>query len=56
MIDCLPTCGPAKYPPIKFGDYAVWFAAQRYNHMAKVAVPSEAEIAPGARATERWKS
>jgi isopenicillin N synthase-like dioxygenase len=60
VIECLPSCQsaerPAKYPPIKFGDYAVWFAAQRYNHMAKVAVPSEAEIAPGARATERWKS
>jgi isopenicillin N synthase-like dioxygenase len=60
VIECLPSCQsaekPAKYPPIKFGDYAVWFAAQRYNHMAKVAVPSEAEIAPGERATARWKS
>ncbi|MEI7872063.1 MAG: 2-oxoglutarate and iron-dependent oxygenase domain-containing protein [Alphaproteobacteria bacterium] len=60
VIECLPSCQsaekPAKYPPIKFGDYAVWFAAQRYNHMAKVAVPSEAEIAPGERATARWQS
>jgi isopenicillin N synthase-like dioxygenase len=60
VIDCLPTCRsaerPAKYPPIKFGDYAVWFAAQRYNHMAKVEAPSEAAIAPGERATSRWKS
>ena len=60
IIECLPTCQsaekPAKYPPIKFGDYAVWFAAQRYNHMAKVQAPSEAEIAPGERATSRWKS
>jgi isopenicillin N synthase-like dioxygenase len=58
MIDCLPTCQsaarPAKYPPIKFGDYALWFAAQRYEHMAKVQAPAEAEIAPGARATARW--
>ncbi|HSS82387.1 MAG TPA: 2-oxoglutarate and iron-dependent oxygenase domain-containing protein, partial [Reyranella sp.] len=58
MIDCLPTCQsaerPAKYPPIKFGDYALWFAAQRYEHMAKVQTPSEADIAPGARATTRW--
>ena len=38
---------PAKYPPIKFGDYALWFAAQRYQHMAKVETPSEAEVAPG---------
>lgn len=60
VIECLPSCQsanrPAKYPPIKFGDYAVWFAAQRYNHMQKVETKSEAEIAPGARATERWKS
>jgi isopenicillin N synthase-like dioxygenase len=58
MIDCLPTCRsaerPAKYPPIKFGDYALWFAAQRYEHMAKVQTPAEADIAPGARATARW--
>lgn len=60
MIECLPSCQsadrPAKYPPIKFGDYALWFAAQRYNHMAKVTAPAETEIAPGARATARWKS
>ena len=59
MIECLPTCQsaerPAKYPPIKFGDYALWFAAQRYEHMAKVQTPAEAEIAPGARATARWQ-
>ena len=60
VIECLPSCQsaekPAKYPPIKFGDYAVWFAAQRYNHMAKVEIKSDAEIAPGERATSRWKS
>ncbi len=60
VIECLPSCRsattPAKYPPIKFADYAVWFSAQRYQHMQNVAVPSEAEVAPGARATERWKS
>jgi isopenicillin N synthase-like dioxygenase len=59
MIECLPSCQsvarPAKYPPIKFGDYALWFAAQRYSHMAKVPVRSEDEIAPGARATSRWQ-
>ena len=59
-IECLPSCQsvarPAKYPPIKFGDYALWFAAQRYGHMAQVAVPSEAEIAPGERATSRWQA
>jgi isopenicillin N synthase-like dioxygenase len=60
IIECLPSCRsaerPAKYPPIKFGDYALWFAAQRYEHMAKVQAPSEAEVAPGARATSRWQS
>ena len=60
IIECLPSCQstdkPPKYPPIKFGDYAVWFAAQRYNHMAKVEAPSEAAVAPGERATSRWKS
>jgi isopenicillin N synthase-like dioxygenase len=60
VIECLPSCQsaeqPPKYPPIKFGDYAVWFAAQRYNHMAKVETKPDSEIAPGARATERWKS
>lgn len=60
LIECLPTCQsaerPAKYPPINFGDYALWFAAQRYEHMAKVKTPDEAQIAPGERATARWKS
>ena len=39
MIECLPSCqsadNPPKYPPIKFGDYALWFSAQRYQHMAE---------------------
>jgi len=58
VIECLPTCRsdaqPAKYPPIKFGDYALWFATQRYEHLQNVAAPSVAEIAPGARASGRW--
>jgi len=49
VIECLPSCqsadNPPKYPPIKFGDYALWFAAQRYHHMAKVETPSEAQVA-----------
>lgn len=60
VIECLPSCQsadrPAKYPPIKFGDYALWFAAQRYQHMAKVETPTAADIAPGERATAAWKS
>jgi len=59
MIECLPTCQsaerPAKYPPIKFGDYALWFAAQRYQHMQKVPTLSASEISPGERATSRWR-
>jgi len=59
IIECLPSCQsagqPAKYPPIRMGDYALWFAAQRYEHMAKVQAPSEADVAPGARATSRWQ-
>lgn len=46
---------PAKYPPIKMGDQALWFAAQRYEHMAKVKAPSEAAVAPGARAISSWQ-
>lgn len=60
VIECLPSCqsatNPAKYPPIKFADYALWFAAQRYQHMQKVQAPTAADVAPGARATEAWKS
>ena len=38
VIECLPNChsaaDPAKYPPIRFGDYALWFARKSYEHMA----------------------
>ena len=58
VIECLPTCRsdaqPAKYPPIKFSDYALWFATQRYEHLQNVAAPTAAEVTPGARATSRW--
>ncbi len=60
MIDCLPSCRsadhPAKYPPIKFADYALWFSAQRYQHMQNVKAPTTDDVTPGARATEAWKS
>ena len=59
-IECLPSCQsaaqPAKYPSTTMGDYALWFAAQRYQHMQKVQTPTAADVAPGARATEAWKS
>ncbi len=60
MIECLPSCHsaerPSKYPPIKFGDYALWFAAQRYGHISQATAPTDAEVAPGARATSRWQA
>jgi isopenicillin N synthase-like dioxygenase len=35
-IACLPSCqtadNPAKYPPITYGDYAIWFATRNYEH------------------------
>jgi isopenicillin N synthase-like dioxygenase len=58
LIECLPSCRsaavPPKYPPIPFGDYAVWFARKSYEHMAREPARADAEIAPGARATRRW--
>ena len=58
VIECLQSCRstahPAKYPPIKFGDYAIWFARKSYEHMAQQPALDDAEIAPGARATMRW--
>ena len=58
VIECLQSCGsaahPPKYPPITFGDYAIWFARKSYEHMAQQPALADAEIAPGARATMRW--
>ena len=58
IIECLPSCRsankPAKYPPIRFGDYALWFASKSYQHMANEAALPDAVVAPGARATARW--
>ena len=60
LIECLPSCqsagNPPKYPPITMGNYALWFAAQRYQHMANVKTPTAEEVAPGARATVAWRS
>jgi isopenicillin N synthase-like dioxygenase len=58
IIECLPSCrsadNPPKYPPLRFGDYALWFARKSYQHMANAPALPDAEIAPGARATARW--
>ncbi len=42
------------YEPIRFGDYALWFASKSYQHMANEPAPPDAVVAPGARATEGW--
>ena len=58
LIECLPSCcspaNPAKYPPIQFGEYAVWFARKSYEHLATQPGPDDTAIAPGDRATRRW--
>ncbi|MBV8334001.1 MAG: isopenicillin N synthase family oxygenase [Alphaproteobacteria bacterium] len=58
VIECLPSCrsaaDPAKYPTIRFGDYALWFARKSYEHMANEPALPDAVVAPGARATARW--
>jgi isopenicillin N synthase-like dioxygenase len=37
LIACLPTCcgpdAPARYPPITYDDYALWYARQNYQHL-----------------------
>lgn len=37
-IACLPTCqsadNPAKYPPITYHDYALWYARRNYAHLS----------------------
>ena len=51
LIECLPSCRsadqPAKYPPIRFGDYALWFARKSYEHMANELALSDVVVAPG---------
>jgi isopenicillin N synthase-like dioxygenase len=58
MIKCLPTCrstdSRSKYPPIRFADYALWYASKSYQHMADEPALPDAVVAPGARATARW--
>ena len=61
LIECLPCCQSAddrpKYPPITLGDYALWFSAQRYQHMAKVRRRRRPTRSRPARAPRAgWKS
>jgi isopenicillin N synthase-like dioxygenase len=43
LIECLPSChsarSPAKFPPITYEQYAVWFALRNYDHQKFAAVP-----------------
>jgi hypothetical protein len=54
MPSCRSAANPPKYPPIRFGDYAIWFARKSYEHMAGEPTLADAEVAPGARAIRRW--
>jgi hypothetical protein len=45
---------PPIYPPIRFGDYALWFARKSHWHMADEAALPDEVVAPGARVTARW--
>ncbi|MBV8736293.1 MAG: isopenicillin N synthase family oxygenase [Alphaproteobacteria bacterium] len=58
IIECLPSCrsadDPPKYPPIRFGDYALWFARKSYEHMANEPALPDALVEPGPRAVARW--
>jgi isopenicillin N synthase-like dioxygenase len=58
IIERLPTCrrddNPVRYPPIRFGDYALWFASKSYQHMANEPALPDAVVARGSRATARW--
>jgi hypothetical protein len=55
---CLPSRrsadNPANYPPICFGDDALWFARKTYQHMATEPALPDAVVALGVRATARW--
>jgi isopenicillin N synthase-like dioxygenase len=58
MIECLPSCrspdNPAKYPPIRFANYVLWFASKSYQHMANEPALPDAVVAPGTRVTAQW--
>lgn len=58
IIECLPSCHsaeqPPKYPPVKLGDYAIWFAAQNYQHLAADQSVTAEQIEPAGRAFGKW--
>ncbi len=39
LIVCVPTCqspdNPAKYPPITYDEYALWYATRNYVHLSQ---------------------
>lgn len=58
IIECLATCRsserPPQYPAVKLGDYAIWFAAQNYQHLAADQSVTADQIAPADRALGKW--
>jgi isopenicillin N synthase-like dioxygenase len=46
VVSCLPTCcsaaKPAKYDPITYDDYAIWYAQRNYRHLED---PAELDVA-----------
>lgn len=46
-ITCLPSCqnsaDPAKYPPITYGEYAIWFATRNYEHQNHAATSEKVD-------------
>jgi isopenicillin N synthase-like dioxygenase len=46
MIACLPSCqsadNPAKYPPVTYHDYALWYARRNYVHLSHEDAAAEA--------------
>lgn len=58
IIECLPSCQsaeqPPKYPSVKLGEYAIWFAAQSYQHLATDQSVTAEQITPAERALGKW--
>jgi isopenicillin N synthase-like dioxygenase len=47
QIACLPSCqsadSPAKYPPITYEEYAIWFATRNYEHQNHAAASEKVD-------------
>jgi len=58
VVECMPSCRavdhPVKYPPIRFGDYALWSTRKSYEHMVSEPALPDTVVVPDARVTARW--